>query len=93
MKTLRVFYDGELLRDRWHPPVMEAMRVLPLALKQHCDRIRIERQGGALVTEMPVTKVVQYAIEHGYQIQPPSTRVETEMHRPLWAGHQPTKEA
>lgn len=89
MRCLIAIYDGELKYDRWHPPVLEALRVLPLAVNQQCERIRVERLGGALIAEFSVADLWRHAAARGYAIQPERRTVpdvDWELHRPFWPG-------
>jgi hypothetical protein len=89
LKCLIAIYDGELRHDKWHPPLMEALRVLPLAERQHCERIRIERLGGVRIAEYNTADLRKFATARGYAVQPERRTVQDvdwELHRPFWPG-------
>jgi hypothetical protein len=66
---------------------MEAARVLQKAEQLRCDRIRIERLSGALVTEFTLDQVRAWVRQQRLQLQPdPASRQgrELEPRRQMW---------
>ena len=74
------------------PPIMEAAMCYPKAVALGCDRIRVERVSGVMVTEYPLTAVARFIESHGLVMTPGKVLKQDrdwESRRPVWAGYKP----
>jgi hypothetical protein len=69
------------------PPIYDAAFCLHKARTLGCDRIRVERLDGALVTEYPIQTVEAFIARYHFALQPGRRTVpgeDWERHRPVW---------